>query len=254
VKLFPNGASELSCNTKGKQLRRPEFIARQAGHPHGLVGRLLFWVMAAETLAVNERALELLELEPTFSCSEVGFGHGRTLARALELAPNGLVAGIDISTDMVEAFQIRRRRSNARVMVELSREIFVSWDGWYSRQLREIVRGPGGTREKVYGAARLELSAAVEHTEAFTYFCENEARFLRSLPASVPRVRDVFIEFVKQGQARSEVKAGDVGVLADMLSGALCAVALSWVWRRRRGSMEDQLDLIAEACWAMIKV
>jgi AcrR family transcriptional regulator len=136
---------------------------------------------------------------------------------------------------------------------ELSREIFVSWYGWYSRQLREIVRGPGGTKEKVYGAARLELSAAVEHTEAFTYFCENEARFLRSLPASVPRVRDVVIELVKQGQARSEVKAGDVGVLADMLSGALCTVALSLVWRRRRGSMDDQLDLIAETCWAMIK-
>ena len=136
---------------------------------------------------------------------------------------------------------------------ELSREIFVSWYGWYSRQLREIVRGPGGTKEKVYGAARLELSAALEHTEAFTYFCENEARFLRSLPASVPRVRDVVIELVKQGQARSEVKAGDVGVLADMLSGALCTVALSLVWRRRRGSMDDQLDLIAETSWAMIK-
>jgi len=137
---------------------------------------------------------------------------------------------------------------------ELSREIFVSWYGWYSRQLREIVRSPGGTRDKVYGAARLELSAAMEHTEAFIYFCENEARFLRSLPASVPRVRDVFIELVKQGQARDKVKAGDVGVLADMLSGALCGVALSMVWRRRRGSMDDQLDLIAEACWAMIKV
>ena len=136
---------------------------------------------------------------------------------------------------------------------ELSREIFVSWYGWYSRQLREIVHAPGGTKEKVYGAARLELSAALEHTEAFTYFCENEARFLRSLPASVPRVRDVVIELVKQGQAQSEVKAGDVGVLADMLSGALCTVALSLVWRRRRGSVDDPLNLIAETCWAMIK-
>jgi AcrR family transcriptional regulator len=137
---------------------------------------------------------------------------------------------------------------------EMSREIFVSWYGWYSRQLHEIVCSVSSTKEKIYGAARLELSAAMAHTEAFTYFCENEARFLRSLPASVPRVRDVLIELIKQGQARSEVKAGDVGVLADMLSGALCAVALSLVWRRRRGSIDDQLDLIAEACWAMIKV
>ena len=137
---------------------------------------------------------------------------------------------------------------------EMSRAIFVSWYGWYSRQLHEIVCSVGSTKEKIDGAARLELSAAMEHTEAFTYFCENEARFLRSLPASVPRVRDVLIDLVKQGQARSEVKAGNAGVLADMLSGALCAVALSLVWRRRRGSMDDQLDLIAEACWAMIKV
>jgi AcrR family transcriptional regulator len=135
----------------------------------------------------------------------------------------------------------------------LSREIFVSWYSWYSRQLLQIVRSTGGTKDQVYGATRLELSAAAEHTEAFTYFCENEARFLRSLPHSVPRVRDVLIELLKQGQASREVKAGDVGVLADMLGGALCSVTLSLVWRRRRGSMDDQLDLIAETCWAMIK-
>jgi TetR/AcrR family transcriptional regulator, repressor of fatR-cypB operon len=135
---------------------------------------------------------------------------------------------------------------------EMSREIFVSWYGWYSRQLREIVRGPGDTKEKVHSVARLELSAAEEHTEAFTYFCENEARFIRSLPAGVPRARDVFIEVIKKGQDRHEVKAGDAGLLADMLSGALCAVALSWIGRRRRGNLSSQLSLIAETCWAMI--
>ena len=71
----------------------------------------------------------------------------------------------------------------------MSRDIFVSWYGWYSRQLDAIVRGPGGAKEKVYGIARLELAVAAEHTEAFTYFCENEARFLRALPAGVPRAR-----------------------------------------------------------------
>jgi AcrR family transcriptional regulator len=135
---------------------------------------------------------------------------------------------------------------------EMSREIFVSWYGWYTRQLREIVRGPGDTREKAHSVARLELSAAEEHTEAFTYFCENEPRFIRSLPAGVPRSRDVFIEMIKKGQDRHEVKAGDAGLLADMLSGALCAVALSWIGRRRRGDLSSQLSLIAETCWAMI--
>ena len=135
---------------------------------------------------------------------------------------------------------------------EMSRDIFVSWYGWYSRQLDAIVRGPGGSKDKVYGVARLELSAAEEHTEAFTYFCENEARFLRALPASVPRARDVFIALITEGQQRREVKAGDARLLADMLSGALCTVALTSIRRRRRGDLTNHLDLVAETCWAMI--
>jgi AcrR family transcriptional regulator len=135
---------------------------------------------------------------------------------------------------------------------ELSRDIFVSWYGWYSRQLREIVSGAGDTKDKVYGVARLELSAAEEHTEAFTYFCENETRFLRALPAGVPRARDVFIALITAGQQRHEVKAGDARLLADMLSGALCTVALTSIRRRRRGDLTNHLDLVAETCWAMI--
>jgi AcrR family transcriptional regulator len=135
---------------------------------------------------------------------------------------------------------------------ELAREIFLSWYGWYSRQLQAIVRGPGGTKDKVYGVARLELSTAEEHTEAFTYFCENEARFLYALPAGVPRAHDVFIELITEGQQRREVKAGDARLLADMLSGALCTVALTSIRRRRRGDLTNHLELVAETCWAMI--
>jgi AcrR family transcriptional regulator len=135
---------------------------------------------------------------------------------------------------------------------EMSREIFVSWYGWYSRQSDAIVRGPGGAKDKVYGVARLELSAAAEHTEAFTYFCENEARFLRALPAGVPRARDVFITLITEGQQRREVKPGDARLLADMLSGALCTVALTSIRRRRRGDLTNHLELVAETCWAMI--
>jgi AcrR family transcriptional regulator len=81
---------------------------------------------------------------------------------------------------------------------EMSRQIFASWYGWYSRQLREIVRGPGDTKEKIQSVVRLELSAAEEHTEAYTYFCANEPRFIRSLSAAIPRSRDVFIEMIKK--------------------------------------------------------
>jgi len=111
------------------------------------------------------------------------------------------------------------------------------------------VRGPGGAKDKVYRVARVELSAAEEHTEAFTYFCENEARFLRALPAGVPRARDVFIALITEGQQRREVKAGDARLLADMLSGALCTVALTSIRRRKRGGSHqppkaDRRDLL----------
>ena len=43
-------------------MRRPEWIARQASHPRGLVGRVLARIMASETALVNEHALELLHL------------------------------------------------------------------------------------------------------------------------------------------------------------------------------------------------
>jgi len=53
---------------------------------------------------------------------------------------------------------------------------------------------------------QVELSAAEEQAEAFIYFCENQPRFLRSLPAAVPRPAEVFNELITEGQKRREVK------------------------------------------------
>jgi ubiquinone/menaquinone biosynthesis C-methylase UbiE len=104
---------------RGRQLRRPEFIARQAGHPAGVLGRILFRVMAAETAPVNQRALALLAPEPNSRVLEIGFGHGRTLTRAAQLAYRGFVAGIDISADMVQLFRRRNRTSIAQGLIEV---------------------------------------------------------------------------------------------------------------------------------------
>ncbi len=133
---------------------------------------------------------------------------------------------------------------------QMSREIFTSWYGWYSRQLRDIVRGVGSTREKVASMTRLELSTAAEQTDAFIYFCENEIRFLRSLPADVPRAHKLLVELVKDGQERREVKGGDATLLADMLGGALCTVATAVIRRHRKEEID--LELIASSCWALI--
>jgi len=45
---------------------------------------------------------------------------------------------------------------------ELSREIFVSWYGWYSGNVCEIVRGPGSISEKLRRVAAVELATAEE--------------------------------------------------------------------------------------------
>lgn len=102
-------------------MRRPEFIARQASCPTGLLGRFLAWIMAAETAAVNEKALELLELRPDDHVLEVGFGHGRTLARAAALVPAGFVAGIDVSEAMVRMARYRNRQLIKEGRVEVQR-------------------------------------------------------------------------------------------------------------------------------------
>ena len=82
-------------------MRRPEFIARQASCPTGLLGRFLARIMATETTSANEKTLELLAIQPHDHVLEIGFGHGRTLSRAAAIASSGFVAGIDVSEDMV---------------------------------------------------------------------------------------------------------------------------------------------------------
>ncbi len=102
-------------------MRRPECIARQASCPTGLLGRFLAWIMAAEIAAVNEQALELLAVRPDDHVLEVGFGHGRTLARAAALVPTGFVAGIDVSEQMVRMARYRNRQFIKEGRVEVQR-------------------------------------------------------------------------------------------------------------------------------------
>jgi len=135
---------------------------------------------------------------------------------------------------------------------DLAREIFLSWYGWYSGKLQRIVSGRAGTLDKLREIVRHEFSAVTDHSAAFVYFCENEARFARSLPPEIVSARRVFTTFIKAGQADGEVRAGSPGLLADMLSGALCAVALTWLRTGRRKNLNTQLEEVVQGCWHMI--
>jgi SAM-dependent methyltransferase len=102
-------------------VRRPDFVARQSACPSGPLGRLIGHVMARETAAANDVALELLDLRAADHVLEVGFGHGRTIARAAAAVSGGLVAGIDLSAEMCRMARRRNRCDLARGRVELHR-------------------------------------------------------------------------------------------------------------------------------------
>ncbi len=135
---------------------------------------------------------------------------------------------------------------------DLARDIFLSWYGWYCRELRRIASGSGGTLDKLREIVGHEFSAVTDHSEAFVYFCENEARFARSLPPEIVSARRVFTTFIKAGQADGEVRPVSPGLLADMLSGALCAVALTWLRTGRRKNLNTQIEEVVQCCWHMI--
>jgi len=135
---------------------------------------------------------------------------------------------------------------------EMAQEIFASWYGWYSQQVQEIVERGDSLREKLHALVHVEFEAARAHPQEFLYFCENEARFLRGLRRDIPRVRQELIKMLRKEQASGEVCRGDAALLADMLSGALCAVAISAIMRKDSRILESE-ELAAESCWQMIK-
>src|SRR5262249_34968328 len=76
--------------------------------------------MARETAALNERAVALLALQPTDRVLEVGFGHGRTIARIASAVAEGHVAGIDVSDTMTKVATRRNRTAVEAGRVELA--------------------------------------------------------------------------------------------------------------------------------------
>jgi ubiquinone/menaquinone biosynthesis C-methylase UbiE len=93
-------------------MRRPVFVAKQARSAHGLIGRLVAFVMARETWGENKRAIAALAVRPGDLILDIGCGPGRCIAALAELAPNGRVVGVDPSELMVG---VALRRNHALV-------------------------------------------------------------------------------------------------------------------------------------------
>lgn len=94
-------------------MRRPRFIAEQARHAEGPLGRFIAFIMARETWAENLRAIDALSIEPTDHVLDIGCGPGRGLAELARRAPRGRIAGADPSELMVNT-AVQRNRSHVR--------------------------------------------------------------------------------------------------------------------------------------------
>lgn len=89
-------------------------LRKQFGQPTGLVGRVAGFVMSrtSSNLERIEWTLSLLDVKPNDRILEVGFGPGIAIELAAKLAPQGVVAGIDHSDEMV---RLASRRNAAAV-------------------------------------------------------------------------------------------------------------------------------------------
>lgn len=95
-------------------MRRPQFIARQAGGPTGLIGRIIAAIMVRETEAINRTAVAALAVQPDHHVLDVGCGSGRSIELLVPLLPRGSASGVDPSQVMVS----RARKRNGRAIAD----------------------------------------------------------------------------------------------------------------------------------------
>lgn len=95
-------------------------LAPQLRKPEGDYGRMVGSVMAQKNNEVNAFTLECLKVQPTDHLLEIGFGPGEGIAQAVQRAPQGFVAGIDYSHEMLEMAKQRNHRSMMQEHVELT--------------------------------------------------------------------------------------------------------------------------------------
>jgi SAM-dependent methyltransferase len=102
-----------------RSLRWNERVGRQLRSPEGAAGRLAGWLMSHINAQPYELAIRALDLRPSDSVLELGFGPGAGLKRLSKALPHGLIWGVDHSATMVDAAMRRNRRAIVEGRVEL---------------------------------------------------------------------------------------------------------------------------------------
>ncbi|HLO32459.1 MAG TPA: methyltransferase domain-containing protein [Anaerolineales bacterium] len=88
-----------------------EKLNSQFAHPAGWLGRLVGMILALKNRERNAWTISMLAIEPNDHVLEIGFGPGQAIQEVAKLAPDGFVAGIDLSETMVR--QASKRNASA---------------------------------------------------------------------------------------------------------------------------------------------
>ncbi len=95
-------------------------LANQLRNPQGDFGNQVGETMATMNLPINEFAIECLQIRPTDHVLEIGFGPGVAAGMIADLTPDGHVAGIDHSPDMLAMAELRNRRAIMEERIEFT--------------------------------------------------------------------------------------------------------------------------------------
>ncbi len=94
-------------------------VASNERRPAGIIGRLIGARMAYQHRPETDWTVSLLEIKPTDSILEIGFGPGRAIELMAAQATHGYVAGIDLSHAMLHAASHRNAQAIKAGLVEL---------------------------------------------------------------------------------------------------------------------------------------
>ena len=100
-------------------IRFQHHIGKQYSHPTGMIGRAIGERMRRQHEPEVQWTLSLLDVKPTDSILEIGFGSGRAIELLTTQATNGHIAGIDLSRTMLHVASQRNAQAIQRGQVEL---------------------------------------------------------------------------------------------------------------------------------------
>lgn len=94
-------------------------LMRAFGRPRGLLGRLGGLIMARTNKPCAAWVVMLLDIQPQDQVLEIGFGPGVAVELMTRLTPNGFIAGVDASKEMVRQATARNAKAIESGRVEL---------------------------------------------------------------------------------------------------------------------------------------